>query len=137
MGDGQEEIFGGGLGVGGLLGTRTVVGLPIGAFYGYITEGIFQNAQDLERYPTRGPETPGDLRFKDIDGDGEITTEDRTFIGSPIPDFIYAFNVGFEVSGFDFAIEFNGQSGNKIINSKKNGSFWNLQLRNILLESMD
>jgi TonB-linked SusC/RagA family outer membrane protein len=123
LGDGQEEIFGGGLGVGGLLGTRTVVGLPIGAFYGYVTEGVFQNTQDLERYPTRGPETPGDLRFKDIDGDGEITTDDRTFIGSPIPDFIYAFNVGFEISGFDLAIEFNGQSGNKIINAKKMARF--------------
>jgi TonB-linked SusC/RagA family outer membrane protein len=123
LGDGQEEIFGGGLGVGGKLGTRTVVGLPIGAFYGYITEGVFQNAQELENFPTRGPETPGDLRFRDIDGDGVITTDDRTFIGSPIPDFIYAFNAGFEVAGFDFAIEFNGQSGNKIINAKKMARF--------------
>ncbi|MCB0856442.1 MAG: SusC/RagA family TonB-linked outer membrane protein, partial [Bacteroidetes bacterium] len=123
LGEGKEEIFGGGLGVGGKLGTRTVVGLPIGAFYGYQVEGIFQNESDLATYPTRGVEAPGDLRFRDVNEDGVITTEDRTYLGSPIPNFIYGFDAGFEVFNFDFVIEFNGVSGNKIINSKKMARF--------------
>jgi hypothetical protein len=123
LGEGKEEIFGGGLGVGGKLGTRTVVGLPIGAYYGYETEGIFQNAEEIANAPTIGDEKPGDLRFVDQDGDGVITTDDRVYLGSPIPDFIYGFNLGAEAFGFDFSIEFNGQSGNKLINAKKIARF--------------
>lgn len=123
LGEGKEEIFGGGLGVGGKLGTRTVVGLPIGAYFGYETEGIFQNEEEIANAPTLGDEKPGDLRFVDQDGDGVITTDDRVYLGSPIPDFIYGFNLGAEAFGFDFSIEFNGQSGNKLINAKKIARF--------------
>lgn len=123
LGEGKEEIFGGGLGVGGKLGTRTVVGLPIGAYYGYETEGIFQNEGEIANAPSLGDEKPGDLRFVDQDGDGVITTDDRIYLGSPIPDFIYGFNLGAEAFGFDFSIEFNGQSGNKLINAKRIARF--------------
>lgn len=123
LGTGQAEIFGGGLGVGGLLGTRTVVGQPIGAFYGYRTNGIFQNEQELEQFPTRGAEVPGDLRFVDTNNDGVITSDDRTMIGNPIPDFTYGFNLSMNYKGFDMALEFNGQQGNEIINAKKMARF--------------
>jgi hypothetical protein len=126
LGEGKEEIFGGGLGFGGILGTRTIIGLPIGSFYGYVVEGVFQNAEELNSLPKRGGEKVGDLRFADLDGDGVITDEgDRTFIGNPIPDFIYGFNAGAEFGGFDFSIEFNGQSGNDLINAKKMARFGN------------
>ncbi|MEZ4898767.1 MAG: TonB-dependent receptor [Saprospiraceae bacterium] len=123
LGEGQEEIFGGGLGVGGLLGTRTVVGLPIGAFYGYKVDGLYQNESDLESYPVQGSEVPGDVRFVDTNNDGVITTADRTYIGSPIPTFIYGFNLNAGYAGFDVALDFNGQYGNKIINAKKMARF--------------
>jgi TonB-linked SusC/RagA family outer membrane protein len=123
LGEGQEAIFGGGIGIGGLLGTRTVVGLPIGSFFGYVVDGVFQNQAEIDAAPTWGRERPGDLRFRDINDDGVITTDDRTFIGSPIPDFIYGFSGGFDVAGFDFFIDFNGQRGNKIINAKKMARF--------------
>lgn len=123
LGEGKEEIFGGGLGVGGKLGTRTVVGLPIGAFYGYEVDGIFQNQSDLETYPTRGVEVPGDLRFRDANGDGVITTEDRVYLGSPIPNFMYGFDFGLAAYNFDLTVEFNGVSGNKIVNAKKMARF--------------
>ena len=123
LGEGKSEIFGGGLGVGGKLGTRTVIGSPIGAYYGYKTDGIFQNEEEIQANPTIGDEQPGDLRFVDVNGDGEITTDDRTYLGSPIPDFIYGFNLLGEYSGFDLSIEFNGQSGNKLINAKKMARF--------------
>jgi hypothetical protein len=56
LGEGKEEIFAGGLGFGGILGTRTVVGLPIGSFYGYVVDGVFQNAEELNTLPKRGGE---------------------------------------------------------------------------------
>ncbi len=126
LGGGKEEIFGGSLGFGGILGTRTVVGLPIGSFYGYIVDGVFQNTEELNSLPKRGGEVVGDLRFKDLNGDGVITDEgDRTFIGNPIPKFIFGFNAGAEFAGFDLSIEFNGQTGNDLINAKKMARFGN------------
>ncbi|MEL7119012.1 MAG: TonB-dependent receptor [Bacteroidota bacterium] len=130
LGGGREEIFGGGLGFGGWLGTRTVVGQPIGSFWGWQVEGVFQNEEELGSLPTRGTESgPGDLRFADINGldengnltgqpDGQITDADRTFLGNPIPDLIYGINLSAEYKGFDFTVEFNGQSGNEVFNSK-------------------
>jgi TonB-linked SusC/RagA family outer membrane protein len=123
LGEGKEEIFGGDLGVGGKLGTRTEVGEPIGAYFGYLTEGIFQNEEEIAAAATIGDEKPGDLRFVDVNNDGEITTADRTYLGSPIPNFIYGFNLGAEYAGFDFSIEFNGLTGNKLINAKKMARF--------------
>ncbi len=126
LGEGKEEIFGGGLGFGGILGTRTVVGLPIGSFYGYVVDGVFQNQEELSTLPKRGGEVVGDLRFKDLNGDGVIDDEaDRTFIGNPIPDFIFGFNAGVDFAGFDLSVDFNGQTGNDLINAKKMARFGN------------
>ncbi|RMG18153.1 MAG: TonB-dependent receptor [Bacteroidetes bacterium] len=123
LGEGKEEIFGGGLGVGGKLGTRTVVGLPIGAFYGYKVAGIFQNEAEIQQFPNRGVEVPGDLRFVDTDGDGRITTADRTYLGSPIPKLIYSFNFRLEYRGVEVYADFNGVEGNQLVNAKKMARF--------------
>jgi len=114
--------------VGGYLGngtpvTRTSVGLPIGAFYGYQTNGVFQTQEEIDAYPayTQAPDEvqPGDLKYVDVNGDGVIDQSDRTYIGSPIPTFIFGFNVGFEIKGIDFSLNIQGQSGNKIFNGKE------------------
>ena len=123
LGQGNEAIFGGDLGVGGQLGTRTTIGQPIGAFFGYATDGVFQTEEEVAAGPTLGNQRPGDLRFVDQNGDGVITTDDRTEIGSPLPDFTFGFNFGFEVAGFDFVADFNGVAGNEIINAKKIARF--------------
>lgn len=123
LGGGREEILGGPVGEGGKLATRTVVGQPIGSFYGYRIAGVFQNEAELEQYPRRGGEQPGDLRFEDINGDGQITTDDRTFLGSPYPDLIYGFNLGVGYRGLDLDIDFSGQSGNLIYNAKRAARF--------------
>jgi TonB-linked SusC/RagA family outer membrane protein len=123
LGEGREEIFGGPVGEGGKFATRTVVGGPIGAFYGYRVVGVFQNEEELQQFPRRGPERPGDLRFEDITGDGEITTDDRTYLGSPIPSFIFGFNFGVGWRGLDLDVDFNGQTGNLIYNAKKAARF--------------
>ncbi len=123
LGQGNEDIIGGNVGVNAQNATRTLIGLPIGAFYGYQTNGVFQNPAEIADSPTLGAQVPGDLRFVDTDGDGTITTQDRTYLGSPIPDFIYGFTLGAAYKGIDFSIDFNGVSGNKIINAKKIARF--------------
>jgi len=123
LGRGNEEIFGGGVGIGGMLATRTIIGQPIGSFFGYKTDGIFQNQDEIDAGPLRGGEQPGDLRYVDITGDGQITTDDRTDLGSPIPDLIFSFNVEFAYLGFDLSASFTGQAGNKIYNAKKQARF--------------
>ena len=134
LGQGNEAIFGGDLGVGGQLGTRTVVGQPIGAFYGYQTDGVFQTAEEVAAGPTLGNQQPGDLRFVDQNGDGIITTDDRTEIGSPLPDFTFGFNLGFELKGLDFVADFNGVAGNEIINAKRIARFGTYNFETVFLD---
>ncbi len=127
LGQGKENILGGNF-HGGILVTRTEIGQPIGAFYGYEVDGIFQNQEEIDAGATLGQEKPGDFKFKDQNGDGIITPEDdRVFIGSPIPDFIYGGGISLSYKGVDLAIDFQGQSGNEIFNAKRGIRFglWN------------
>lgn len=110
--------------IGGYLGdgrpvTLSRVGLPIGAFYGYKTDGVFQDEAELAAYPHSSQAGPGDLRFVDVTDDGILDGRDRTYIGSPIPKFIFGFNGSIEYKGIDFALDFQGQTGNKIFNGKE------------------
>jgi hypothetical protein len=110
--------------IGGYLGngipvTQSKVGLPIGAFYGYQTDGVFQSKEELAAYPHDGQAGVGDLRFVDVNGDGKIDGRDRTYIGSPIPKFIFGFNFGVELYGVDLSVNVQGQTGNKIFNAKE------------------
>ncbi len=110
--------------IGGFLGngqsvTRSQVGLPIGAFYGFKTDGIFQTQEEINAYPHMDGVQPGDFRFVDINGDGKISDLDRTYLGSPIPKFIFGFNFDMGYKGFDFSLSIQGQTGNKIFNAKE------------------
>jgi len=110
--------------IGGYLGdgrpvTLSRVGLPIGAFYGYKTDGIFQSEEELAAYPHSSQAGVGDLRFVDVTDDGILDGRDRTFIGSPIPKFIFGFNGMIEYKGMDLSVDFQGQTGNKIFNGKE------------------
>lgn len=134
LGGGRAEIFSGGI-HGGWLATRTIVGQPIGSFYGWKVAGVFQSTEELGTFPVRGTEGgPGDLRFEDIGGldgnglqtgtpDGKISDADRVIIGNPIPDYIYGVNVSLDYKGLDLSVALNGQSGNEIFNSKKAARF--------------
>jgi TonB-linked SusC/RagA family outer membrane protein len=110
--------------IGGRLGngipvTLSRVGLPIGSFYGYKTDGIFQSQAELDAYPHDAQAGVGDLRFVDVNGDNAINGLDRTNIGSPIPKFIFGFNFELQYKGFDFSLDIQGQTGNKIFNGKE------------------
>jgi TonB-linked SusC/RagA family outer membrane protein len=102
----------------GQLVTRTQVGKPIGSFYGYQVIGIFQNQTELDTSPKLSGQEIGDLRYADNNKDGLINADDRTYIGSPIPSFIFGFNSEFSYKSFDLSLDFQGQSGNKIYNGK-------------------
>ena len=99
--------------------TATSPGLPLGSFYGYVVDGIFQNQAELDAYPHLSQAGIGDLRFVDTNGDGLLNGDDRTNIGSPIPTFLYGINLGLDFKGFDFSVDFQGQTGNKIYNAKE------------------
>lgn len=98
--------------------TLSEVGRPIGAFYGYETDGIFQNQDELDDYPHLSQAGVGDLRFKDTNGDGELDGDDRTYIGSPIPDFVYGFSLDLNYKNWDLSLGLQGQYGNEIFNGK-------------------
>jgi TonB-linked SusC/RagA family outer membrane protein len=123
IGDGNEAIFGGAVGISGFLGSRTIIGESIGHYYGYKTAGVFQNEADLSSIPKRGPEVAGDLIFEDSNGDGVVNSNDRVILGSPIPDLVFGFNLGFDYKGFDLRADFNGTVGNEIYNAKKQTRF--------------
>ncbi len=116
---GIDSVLNGGYLANGLYVTQSKVGLPIGAFYGYKTDGLFQSQAELNAYPHMADAGVGDLRFVDVNHDGKIDGRDRTYIGSPIPTFIFGFNFGFEILGFDFSCNVQGQTGNKIFNAKE------------------
>jgi len=119
---GKTEIFSATMGQNDF-GARTIVGLPIGAFYGYRVDGVFQNEDELATLPKFGSEKVGDLRFKDLNGDGMLSDEDRDYLGSPIPTFLFGLTGGFDWKGFDFNFDLNGQNGNKVINAKQTARY--------------
>ncbi len=96
---------------------QTEEGYPIAYFYGYIVEGIYQSYADKLASPVMNLGNsygPGDLKYKDVNGDGVIDTKDRTMIGNPTPDFSYGGAVSLNYKGFEFGVDFNGVYGNEI-----------------------
>ena len=94
----------------------TMAGFPIGYFYGYKVEGVYQNQADIDNSPknTLATVTPGDLKFVDVDGNGEITPADRTMIGDPTPDVTYGINFSIGYKNWELGVDMMGQAGNEI-----------------------
>ena len=100
--------------------TNTAVGQPVQSFYGWVVEGIFQNAAEVAGHATQTAGTaPGDLKFQDTNKDGKIDLADRQFLGSFIPDLTYALNFGANYKNFDASVFFQGVQGNKIYNAAR------------------
>ncbi|MGN6532776.1 MAG: SusC/RagA family TonB-linked outer membrane protein [Ginsengibacter sp.] len=115
--------IGSGIGLNGTLATNTV-GYPINAFYGYVMDGIFQNQKEVDQSSVQVPgadpynrTSPGDVRFRDLNNDGVINDADRTILGNPNPQFIYAMSNDFSYKGFDLNIFLQGVQGNDIFNA--------------------
>jgi hypothetical protein len=105
--------------------TRASVGLPFPYFYGYKTDGIFQNMDEVRAYKNASGKmiqpnaVPGDVRFVDVDGDGSITAADRTKIGKGMPDWTFGFNFNAEWKGFDLMVFLQGTVGNDIFDATR------------------
>lgn len=113
-------LEGGSFGVGNsLYPNRMVVGQPIGVFYGYEADGIFQNQAEVDAHPSQvalgAVSAPGDLRYKDINGDNVIDAKDRTYIGKPIADYTLGLNLSFNYKNFDFVAYTYASVGNELI----------------------
>lgn len=101
-------------------------GYPVNVFYGYITDGIFQNQAEVDRHAVQMPGSnsatstaPGDIRFKDLNNDGVINDKDRTVIGNPNPKFTFSLNNTFNYKNFDLTIFLQGSYGNDIFNANR------------------
>jgi len=108
--------------------TRTTVGRPIAQFYGYKTDGLFQNQAEIDAQTAQQNVAPGDVRYVDADNDGELDFE---FLGSPLPDFTYAFNMNLMYKGIDLTLNLQGVQGNKIFNgpayyTRSSSAYWNV-----------
>ena len=113
--DGIQGIAGG--------GTRAENGQPFPFFYGYKTDGVFQNMDEVRAYTNANGQliqpkaVPGDVRFVDVNGDGQITTDDRTNIGNGTPDWTFGFNANADWKGFDFNIFLQGVHGSDVFDA--------------------
>ncbi len=101
----------------GVYATLTEVGHPIGSFYLYQMEGIFQSNTEIMLHANQGASgtiVPGDVKYKDVNNDGVIDEKDRTFCGSAIPKFNAGLNLAFNYKNWDFSMFFQGAFGQKI-----------------------
>ncbi|MFO8147565.1 MAG: TonB-dependent receptor [Gillisia sp.] len=100
---------------------RSIVGQPLFAFYGREVVGVYQNDTEIQADPIAVANNlvPGDFKYRDLNNDGVINDDDRTVLGSFLPEFQYGVNLSVNYKGFDLATSLYGQGGNKILNRKR------------------
>ena len=120
--------------------TRAELGLPIAYFYGWVTDGIFQNWNEVYQHINSEGQMlqpnaqPGDVRFVDINGDGVIDENDRTMIGNPTPDWTFGMNANFEFRNFDLSFLVIGSYGNDVFNGIRRRDLNNTNLSTDMLD---
>ncbi|QEC52405.1 TonB-linked SusC/RagA family outer membrane protein [Anseongella ginsenosidimutans] len=116
--------------------SRTAIGYPIGYFYGYISDGIYQTDTEIRQSPTNqiNEVKPGDIKYRDVNGDGNITQDDRTLIGNPTPDFTYGIALSLNYRGFDVSADFTGVYGNELFRDWNRGSFSQFNFQEHMLD---
>lgn len=109
--------------------SRIAPGQPVNEFYGFITDGLFQNQKEVDDHAQQVPgldpynrTSPGDIRFRDLNSDGIIDDKDRTYMGNPTPEWIFSLNNSFSYKGFDLNIFLQGVYGNEVFNANR---IWN------------
>lgn len=96
--------------------SRLQAGQALGAFYGYRVVGLFRSAEDVTKSPTQQDAAPGRFKYADVNGDGKIDDNDRTFFGNPNPKFTTGLNIDASYKNFDFSAFFYASVGNDVIN---------------------
>ena len=97
--------------------TMLKAGYPINVFYGYVTDGLFQNWGEVNRHATQPGAAPGDIRFRDLNNDGVINDEDRTILGNPNPNWFFSLSNNLSYKGWELSVFLQGVAGNKIYNA--------------------
>ncbi|MGI6232018.1 MAG: TonB-dependent receptor [Prevotella sp.] len=120
----ESQVITGGTIHGGTFTTRTLAGYPIGGFWLIPCDGYFNSQEEVDAYQKDGhliqpSAAPGDIKFKDVNDDGTINDDDRVYCGSPFPSFTYSFNASLRYRNWDFAMTFQGVTGNKIYNATR------------------
>lgn len=121
LGTGSQQIFGGQPTHHGASSTLTEAGGPITGFYLIKALGIFQSQEEIDAYSKSGQliqpnAAPGDIKFYDKNGDGQINDQDKVYMGSPFPSFEYGLGFNLSYAHFDLNTYFQGTHGNKIYN---------------------
>ena len=98
---------------------RNAIGQPVSAFFGYKIAGIFQSAADVASYAKMVDAAPGRFKYEDINKDGKISDDDRTFFGNPNPDFTLGINLNVAYKRFDISTNLYGSFGNEILNETR------------------
>jgi TonB-linked SusC/RagA family outer membrane protein len=104
-------------GLGGIC--RNETGHPVSSFFGYNILGLFQSDEEVASAPPQAGAKPGDFRYEDVNGDNEITPDDRKHLGHPNPDFTYGLNLNLDYMGFDLSAMFYGSQGNEMFNATR------------------
>jgi TonB-dependent starch-binding outer membrane protein SusC len=126
----EAPIFAGGHAETGASVTKTEVGMPVQYLFGYVVDKIYQNQGEIDADEAAakakkwdsyqgGKAAPGDIRFKDLNGDGKIDDQDRTMIGNVLPNFTYGFNIDANYKNFDLTLFLQGVQGNDVYNNLK------------------
>ena len=115
VGNSTGVLEGGSFGIGQDPPSRMEAGFPIGYFYGYQTDGIFQTQAEINSSPSLANTAPGDIKFVDVNGDGVIDSDDKTYIGDPIADVTMGFNMSFNYKNWDFNAYAFASIGNEIV----------------------
>ena len=137
LGDDATDLYGSSHKIGQL--TRGEIGMPFPFFYGYQTDGVFQNPAEVAAHVNADGNmlqpnaTPGDFRFKDVNEDGILDDSDRTYIGKGIPDWTFGLNIGFEWKGIDFNMLLQGQAGVQAFNVTRRTDLYYINLPKTIL----
>ncbi len=122
---------------------RNEVGGEISRFYGYVADGIFQTQEEVDTYVGSNGEklqpnaVPGDIRFKNLNNDDVLNSDDKTYIGSAFPDLMIGLNLHLEYKGFDLNSNFYGTIGNDIYNQAKGGFYSGANGQNVYADAYD
>ena len=90
---------------------QTILGRPWKSLFGYVADGLFRSQAEVDSHAAQAGKGVGRIRYKDLNGDGKINDEDRTWLGIEDPDFLYGLNINVDWKNWDFALFWNGQVG--------------------------
>jgi len=106
-------------------GVKSVIGHAMGSQVGYVADGIFKSQEEIENHATQQGAGLGRIRWKDLNGDGQITEADQQWIYDPTPDFAYGLNIYMQYKQWDLTLFFQGLAGQDIISDlKKETDLW-------------